>query len=75
MLSAEKSSKLSAQSPAWSRKALPAATCGETGLERTGLAGEDQRGIGGDLLQCPVEIGLVGPGRLLLDREPAPGVR
>jgi hypothetical protein len=51
MLLAEKSSKLSAQSPAWSRNAFPAATWAEPGLQRTGLAGEHERGIAGDLLE------------------------
>ena len=56
MLSAENSSKLSAQSPACSRKALPAATWPSVGLQRAGLAGEHQRRIRGDLLQRPIEV-------------------
>ena len=72
MLTAEKSSKLSAQSPACSRKALPAATWPRRGLQRAGLAGEHQRGIGGDLLQRPIEVALIRPLGLLLGRKPLP---
>ena len=45
---------------------------GEPVLERSRLAGEHQRGIAVDLLERPVEVGLVGPRRLLLDRERPP---
>ena len=46
---------------------------GQRVLQRAGLAGEDQRGIGGDLLQRTVEIALVGPLGLLLGRQCLPG--
>ena len=46
MPSAEKASKDSAQSPAWSRKARPSATCAEGGGEVAGLAGEHERAAG-----------------------------
>ena len=65
MLSAENSSKLSAQSPAWSRKALPAATRASSAWQRSGLAGEHERRHGGDLLQRLFERGGVGPVGLL----------
>ena len=44
----------------------------ERGLQRAGLAGEHQRGIGGDLLQRPIEVALIGPLGLLLGRERLP---
>ena len=44
----------------------------ERGLQRTRLAGEHQRGIGGDLLQGPIEVALVGPIGLLFSRKRLP---
>ena len=46
--SAEPSLKDSAQSPAWSRKALPCGDHGEVVLEPACLAGEDERRLGGE---------------------------
>ena len=68
MVTAEKASKDSAQSPACSRKALPAATCPAAAVSAAGLAGEHQRREGGDLLECALEGGLVGPVGLLRGR-------
>ena len=45
---------------------------GERRLQRPGLAGEHEWGIGRDLLQRSVEVALVRPGRLLLRRERLP---
>ena len=49
MLLALNSAKLSAQSPPWSRKAVPSATLAELRLSAPRLAGEDQRRIAGEL--------------------------
>ncbi len=65
MASAQKSWKDSAQSPACSRKARPAATSAERGVRCAGLAGEHQRRHARQLLERTVECGLVGPVRLL----------
>ena len=75
MSSAENSANDSAQSPACSRKALPAATCASEAIERARLAGKDQRGQGGELLQDPLEIVRVGPLGLLRGGEVAPALR
>ena len=48
---------------------------GQAGGEVAGLAGEHQRGIGRDLLQGPIEGGIVRPFGLLLGREFVPGRR
>ena len=73
--SAEKSSKDSAQSPAWSRKASP---CGHLGQRRgqvAGLAGEDERGQAAQLRLHLLAGVLVRPGRLLVGRVVAPRPR
>ena len=55
MASAENASNDSAQSPAWSRKASPAATEAEAGGEGPGLAGEHERREAGERLEGLVE--------------------
>ena len=68
MLSAVKSWNDSAQSPACSRKASPAATSAKRPVQAAGLAGEDQRGQGGQGLERLLEGVRVRPVRLLLGR-------
>ena len=48
---------------------------GERRLQRARLAGEDERGIAGDLLQGAVEVAEIGPVGLLLCRVCLPGRR
>ena len=66
--SADPSSKDSAQSPAWSRKALPCDDQFEVVQESTGLAGEDERGLLGEFGLDAREVLEVGPRGALGDR-------
>ncbi len=75
MLSAENVSNDSAQSPACSRKASPRGHLGQALGQDAGLAGEHQRRHGGQRLDGAVEVGLIGPVRLLLGRMGVPRVR
>ncbi len=68
MLSAVKSWNDSAQSPACSRKALPAGHLGQGPLQAARLAREDQRGQAGQGLEGLLQGVRVGPVRLLLGR-------
>ncbi len=54
---------------------MPADDLGQGGLQAAGLAGEDQRGEGGQRLEGLVEGVRVGPVRLLLGREIPPSAR
>ena len=69
---ADTSRKDSAQSPAWSRNALPSATSAKPGRQVAGLTGEDERRPLGERLFDGLELGLVGPLGLLHGRERAP---
>ena len=75
MLTAEKSSNDSAQSPACSRKPRPAATCGQRLPQLPGLAGEHQRRHRGEPLARRLGRGRVGPVRLMQRVTLAPGGR
>ena len=75
MLSAVKSWKDSAQSPACSRKASPAGDLGQRPLQAAGLAGEDQGGQGGQGLERLVQDVRIRPVRLLLGRQVPPSAR
>ena len=72
MLTAEKSSNDSAQSPACSRNAFPDAHLTERLGQPARLSGEHERGEAVDLLEGPVERALVGPVGLLTGREGPP---
>ncbi len=73
MASAEKASKDSAQSPAWSRNASPRGHLGQLGGEAAGLAGEHQRAAARRAVFTDgVERGGVGPVGLLGGRAVAP---
>ena len=66
--SAENASKLSAQSPAWSRNPSPSATAASDSGEVARLAGEHERRERADLLERGLELLLVGPVGLLPGR-------